>query len=90
MHKAEILIGETYSDPALQSFPGNHCARILEVIDVPGTEYTQSIIVMPQLRELQNPRFDTIGEIVDCVQQIFEVLISELLLFLCAHKISRD
>ncbi|EIN06245.1 kinase-like protein [Punctularia strigosozonata HHB-11173 SS5] len=56
----------------LNSDPHNHCVPIYEILDVPGENHR--LIVMPLLRKYANPEFDTIGEVVSCIQQIFEGL----------------
>jgi hypothetical protein len=50
----------------------NHCVPILDVLAVPDEE--RDIIVMPLLRRYSNPPFETFGEVVDCLRQLFEVL----------------
>jgi hypothetical protein len=50
----------------------NHCVPILETLHPPD-DANVSIVVMPLLRNYDNPRFDTIGEAVEFFRQIFEV-----------------
>ncbi|KAL0952414.1 hypothetical protein HGRIS_006688 [Hohenbuehelia grisea] len=73
IHPYEVEIGQYFSSEALASDPQNHCVPIFEVLQVPDDD-DEVILVMPQLREFDDPRFDTIGEIVDFFSQIFEGL----------------
>ena len=63
------------SEPA-KSHPQNHSILVHEIIDVPDEEY--SIIVMPLLDFFDNPRFETVGEVLECFRQIFEVGVPNL------------
>jgi hypothetical protein len=56
----------------LSTSPLNHCAPVYEILDVPGVP-NAVIFVMPLLREAFNPAFETIGEVVDFLHQMFEV-----------------
>ncbi|TRM59176.1 hypothetical protein BD626DRAFT_508498 [Schizophyllum amplum] len=71
-HPAELEITTLLSSPLLSSDPRNHCAPVLEVLSVPDEDDTH-IMVLPLLREYDQPRFDTVGEVVACLQQVFEV-----------------
>ena len=63
------------SSEPLSSDPRNHCAKLLEVLDLPDQlpEGSRQVLVMPWLRPFSSPAFDTIGEAVDCMRQLFEV-----------------
>ena len=63
------------SSEPLSSDPRNHCAKLLEVLDPPNqlAERRTQILVMPWLRPFNSPTFDTVGEVVDCIRQLFEV-----------------
>lgn len=58
------------SEP-LKSHPRNHSTPLYDVFDVPGEEF--SILVMPVLDYFYKPRFETIGEVLECFRQVFEV-----------------
>lgn len=58
------------SEP-VKSHPRNHSTPVYEVLDVPGEDI--SIFVMPVLDEFNNPRFETVGEVLECFRQVFEV-----------------
>jgi hypothetical protein len=45
---------------------------IYDVLEVP-TDDDLAIIVMPLLRDASDPYFDSVGEVVDCIHQLFEV-----------------
>ncbi|EIN06247.1 hypothetical protein PUNSTDRAFT_73300 [Punctularia strigosozonata HHB-11173 SS5] len=87
----EAVIIKLGSEP-LASDSRNHCVPIYEILDVPGENYR--LIVMPLLRKYANPEFDTIGEVVSCIQQIFEACCScrtcchQGLHFMHAHRIA--
>ena len=52
--------------------PRNHCVPILDVLDDPADPAT-SFLVMPFLRNIDDPEFDTVGSILQCVSQLLEV-----------------
>lgn len=58
------------SEPA-KSHPRNHSTPIYELFDIPDEEF--SIFVMPVLDHFNIPRFETVGEVLECFRQIFEV-----------------
>lgn len=59
------------------SDPQNHCVPLLDVLippnDNPDTDPESRILVMPLLRPFDSPIFDTFGEAVECIRQLFEV-----------------
>ncbi|KIM38851.1 hypothetical protein M413DRAFT_419793 [Hebeloma cylindrosporum] len=62
------------SDPLCLD-PRNHCARLLEVLELPDyMAHGEQILVMPLLRPFNSPTFDTFGEAIDCFRQLFEGL----------------
>jgi hypothetical protein len=61
-----------FSSGQLASDQRNHCVPIIRVLEVPQEE-DLIIIVMPLLRQYDNPWFDNIGEAVECIRQLFEV-----------------
>ncbi|KAH7920628.1 hypothetical protein BV22DRAFT_1097836 [Leucogyrophana mollusca] len=73
VHPHEVDIGLYFSSKSLASDPANHCVPIHEVLQVPEDD-DRVIIVMPLLRLYSNPRFDTVGEVVECFRQLFEGL----------------
>ena len=72
IHPHEVEIALYFSTEPLASHPRNHCVPIYEVLDVPDDE-NEVIIVMPFLREYNDPRFKSVGEAVEFFRQIFEV-----------------
>jgi len=72
-HPFEAEIGSFFSTPPLATNPANHCVPIYEVLQVPDDE-DRVLLAMPLLRQYDNPRFDTFGEVLDFFRQIFEVL----------------
>jgi len=71
-HPFEVEIARYLMSEPLRSDPMNHCVPILNVLAVPDEE--RDIIVMPLLRRYSDPPFQTFGEVVDCLRQLFEVL----------------
>jgi hypothetical protein len=77
VHPYEAEIGNFLSSESLAFDPRNHCVPILEILHIPDDE-EQLFLVMPLLREHDDPRFDTIGEVVEFFQQILVVSMSIL------------
>ncbi|KAG6375804.1 kinase-like domain-containing protein [Boletus reticuloceps] len=72
-HPYEVDIGLYFSSKALASLPANHCVPIYDVFTLDDDENI-TIMVMPLFRPYTNPRFDTVGEVVECFRQLFEGL----------------
>jgi hypothetical protein len=66
----ELQINRLFSTEPLSSDPGNRCARLLDVIQLPNDE---PIMVHPLLRPFDNPPLRTYGEFVTFFTQICEV-----------------
>lgn len=75
-HPYEVSIGQYLSTDALRTDTSNHCVPILEVLEVPDDSSTL-LIAMPLLRKLDDPPFETLGEVVDCLRQAFEVCVGK-------------
>jgi len=73
VHPFEAEIGQYLSSEPLASDPHNHCAPIYDVLQDPHDEDKQ-LLVMPFLRQYDDPRFQTIGEAVEFFRQIFQGL----------------
>ena len=71
-HEFEVEISTYLSSEPLRQDPQNHCAPILEVLEVPEETGTH-IIVMPLLRICNDPHWSTFGEVIAFLIQIFEV-----------------
>jgi hypothetical protein len=71
-HPYEAEIGQFFSSDPLAKDPRNHCIPMLEILSVPDDD-DLIIIVLPLLREYYNPRFDTCGEVMECIRQFLEV-----------------
>lgn len=78
----EVSLTTLLNSPPLSFDPRNHCTPLLGLLQVPDADDEQ-IMVLPLLRGYANPRFDTVGEVVDCLRQIFQGL-----QFLHANKIA--
>lgn len=69
----EVEIARWFSsNPSVSSDPRNHCIPVYDVLDVPDT-HDLVIIVMPYLLEIRCPFFETVGEAIEYMRQVFEV-----------------
>jgi hypothetical protein len=71
-HPFEVEVARYLTSEPLRSDPMNHSVPILDVLAIPDAR--RDIIVMPLLRPYSDPPFETLGEVVECVRQLFEVL----------------
>ncbi|KAI0773747.1 kinase-like domain-containing protein [Fomes fomentarius] len=78
----ELRIASYLSSDELRRDPRNHCVPILDVLTDPK-DPTISYLIMPFLRSLDHPEFETVGNIFDCVGQLLEGLV-----FLHKHNIA--
>ncbi|OAX41225.1 hypothetical protein K503DRAFT_848502 [Rhizopogon vinicolor AM-OR11-026] len=69
---ARIEIGRYFCGLPLNQDPSNHCVPIYDVLQVP-TDGNLAIRVMPLLIHVTDPYFDTVGEVVDRIHQLFEL-----------------
>jgi hypothetical protein len=72
VHPFEGPIGQFLSSPELIKDPRNHSIPIYDVLPSPH-EPDMNLILMPLLRPIDDPPFDTIGEVVDFITQVAEV-----------------
>jgi hypothetical protein len=68
----ELWINKFFSSPQLTAIPGNHCAPLLDVIELQRPE-PQTIMVFPLLRPFNQPKMQTVGEFVAFFTQICQV-----------------
>ena len=68
----ELEIATYFSSKQLSDIPENHCVPIFETIKVPDDDH-HVILVMPVLRNCMNPPFETVGEVIDFLGQVFDV-----------------
>jgi hypothetical protein len=68
----KVAIGLYFSCPPLAADPRNHCVPVFDVLQLPEDPNIE-LIVTPLLRAHNDPPFDTVGEVVECLRQIFEV-----------------
>ncbi|KAJ7496184.1 hypothetical protein B0H11DRAFT_1715914 [Mycena galericulata] len=71
VHPHEIAIGRLLSAPPHSKNSKNHSISFLEVLDDPYDVDTQ-LIVMHLCIPFDEPSFDTVGEVLDFIKQIFE------------------
>ncbi|KAG2364056.1 kinase-like domain-containing protein [Suillus spraguei] len=81
-HPHEAEIGRYFMKVELASDLKNHCVPFLDVLSVPNEDDTQ-IIVMPLLLDFTKLPFDTFGEVVELLRQLFEGL-----LFMHKHHVA--
>ncbi len=68
----EAEIHKFLSTEPLASHPRNHCGRLIDVLHPPD-DPDVTLLVMPLYRSFNNPPFHTVGEIIECLKQYFEV-----------------
>ena len=68
----ELVINKFFSSPELATIPGNHCAPLLDVIDLQRPR-PHRIMVFPFLRPFNQPKMQTVGEFVAFFTQICQV-----------------
>lgn len=76
VHPYEVEITTALNEGSLRSSSSNHCVPIFQVLNVPETD--TAILVMPLLRQFDDPPFETVGETVEFFRQIFEVRVLRL------------
>ncbi|KAH9914996.1 hypothetical protein B0H21DRAFT_828220 [Amylocystis lapponica] len=70
-HPHEVEISQLFSSEPLGQDSRNHCIPLLDVLQDPDDE-DLIFLVLPLLRKYDYPPFDTIGEVVEFLRQIFE------------------
>jgi len=70
-YPTECGIANYFSSKELADIPENHCVPIYEALQAPGEDIT--VLVMPLLRKCMDPPFETVGEVMDFLGQVFEV-----------------
>jgi hypothetical protein len=68
----ELMINKFFSSPELAKMPDNHCAPLLDVIEIRRPE-PQKLMVFPFLRPFNQPKIQTFGEFVAFFTQICQV-----------------
>lgn len=72
-HRHEEQIHQFLTTEDMLSDPRNNCIPLLDVLTPPDEDPNMRILVMPFLRPFYSPHFDTIGEALECIRQLFEV-----------------
>ncbi|KAJ2932576.1 hypothetical protein H1R20_g4537, partial [Candolleomyces eurysporus] len=70
-HPREIDITNSLAQEPLASEPRNHSVHPIEILDHP-TDKNIAIMVLPLLRNYDDPPFRTVGEAIDFIAQFFE------------------
>ena len=76
-HEFEVDIATYLSSDDLRQDPRNHCAPVIELLEVPE-DSDSTVIVMPLLRGCNDPHWSTVGEVVSFLIQIFEACVFSL------------
>ena len=71
-HPTEVEMTTMFSSPPFSSEPRNHCIPVYDVLQDPDDDKYQ-LMVLPLLRSYASPRFDTIGEAIECFRQTIQV-----------------
>ena len=68
----EEALARHLSSPNLRTDPRNHSVPILDLIPAPNGE-PMTYLVMPLLRYIDKPPFETVEEVLECGEQLLEV-----------------
>lgn len=68
----ELRINKLFSSPELTTMTDNHCAPLLDIIELQNPE-PQKLMVFPLLRPFNQPKIQTFGEFVAFFTQICQV-----------------
>lgn len=68
----ELQIHQHLLSEPLKSDPRNRTVPILDILPIPGDE-GEVVMVTPMLRQFYDPRFQTYGEVIAFLTQVFEV-----------------
>ncbi len=68
----ELRINKLFSSPELTTMPDNHCAPLLDIIELQNPE-PHKLMVFPLLRPFNQPKIQTFGEFVAFFTQICQV-----------------
>ena len=68
----ELRINKLFSSPELATMPDNHCAPLLDIIELQNPK-PQKLMVFPLLRPFNQPKIQTFGEFVAFFTQICQV-----------------
>ena len=69
----ELNINRLFSSPEHSRDRDNHCAQLLDVIELSADFSSQKLMVFPLLRPFNNPPIQTLWEFADFFTQICEV-----------------
>ncbi len=75
VHPYEVDIGRYLTSSPLSDDPRNHCCPILDVLQDPRDPDIQ-LVVMPFLRQYNDPKFSTVGEAVEFFRQALDVCVT--------------
>lgn len=68
----ELKIAMHLSSPEMRKDPRNHCVPVLDVFS-DKDDPSQSYIVMPFLRYVDDPPFESVQNVLDCGEELLEV-----------------
>lgn len=88
-HGKELEIASLLSSSPLSDDPRNHSVPLLDVVE-DETDRDWSYIVMPFLRLVDEPPFETVQEVIDLIDQVLEVCILQFQTTPCTKTKLRD
>ena len=68
----EEKLARHLSSANFRADPRNHCVPILDLVPAPNGE-PMTYVVMPLLRYIDKPPFETVEEVLECGEQLLEV-----------------
>jgi hypothetical protein len=80
----ELRINKLFSSSELATMPDNHCAPLLDIIELQNPA-PQKLMVFPLLRPFNQPKIQTIGEFVAFFTQICQVRQNLHLSYFCSE-----
>jgi hypothetical protein len=81
----ELRINKLFSSPELTTMPDNHCAPLLDIIELQNPK-PHKLMVFPLLRPFNQPKMQTFGEFVAFFTQICQVRPKSLPLLLLFRR----
>ncbi|KAH9937750.1 hypothetical protein B0H21DRAFT_758148 [Amylocystis lapponica] len=71
-HPHEVEISQMFSSPDLADNPRNHCVPVYDALHLPDER--TALLVLPLLRQYDDPPLETVGELIEFLRQVFQGL----------------
>ena len=81
----ELSICQMLSTPECRKDPRNHAVPLLDYF-INDKNTQEAFIVMPILRNFDDPSFETVDEVVEFIRQILEVCLAHVYVYVTSHK----